>query len=169
MRALTYYDDAGSRTGYYTPFAIVGTGLTSVATGLLSTLTPHSSTGRWVGFQLISGFSRGMTMQQPLSAVQAALPKESLAVGNAFLMFSQILGGAIFVSLGQTIFSNQLRPALRHFAPTVDVEAVYAVGATAFRTVVTEAEVPGVVLAYNQALTRVFVSLLFMSNLFTII
>jgi hypothetical protein len=168
LGALTYYDDAGSRTGYYTPFAIVGTALTSVATGLLSTLTPHSSTGRWVGFQLISGFSRGMTMQQPISAVQAALPKESMAVGNAFLMFSQILGGAIFVSLGQTIFSNQLRPALRHFAPTVDVEAVYAVGATAFRTVVTEAEVPGVVLAYNQALTRVFVSLLLMTNRFTI-
>jgi hypothetical protein len=100
-----------------------------------------------------------MTMQQPLSAIQAVLPKESLAVGNSFLMFNQILGGAIFISLGQTIFSNQLGPALKHFAPTVDVEAVYAVGATTFTNVITEAEVPGVILAYNQALTRVFVSL----------
>lgn len=147
-----------SRTGYYTPFAIVGTALTSISCGLLSTLTPHSNAGMWVGYQLISGFSRGLTMQQPLTAIQAVLPKSRLALGNSFLMFCQILGGALFVSFGQTIFSNALKPALRKYAPDVDPRTVFAVGATAFRKVVREDQVEGVVLAYNDALNKVFVS-----------
>ncbi|KAF4627086.1 hypothetical protein G7Y89_g11074 [Cudoniella acicularis] len=145
-----------SKTGMYTPWAIGGLALTSIASGLLSTLTPTSNAGMWVGYQLISGFSRGLTMQQPLTAIQAALPKSELAMGNAFLMFAQVLGGAIFVSLGQTIFSNQLGPALAYYAPEVDAAAVFAVGATNFRSVVPASSVAGVVLAYNRAITRVF-------------
>jgi len=72
------------------------------------------------------------------------------------------------VSFGQTIFSNQLRPALRVFAPGVDADAIFAVGATSFRTVVAEADVPGVVLAYNRALTRVFVSISASSSCFVL-
>ena len=112
----------------------------------------------WAGYQVITGFSRGLTMQQPITAIQAVLPKNEIAMGNSFIMFCQLLGGAVFVSFGQTIFSNQLRSGLAHFAPEVNVEAVFAVGATAFRTVVPQASVPGVILAYNQALTRIFVS-----------
>jgi hypothetical protein len=92
-----------------------------------------------------------------MTAIQTILPKEKLAIGNAFVMFMQLLGGALFISFGQTLFSSQLKIALPHFAPEVDASAVFAVGATAFRTVVPEASVPGVVLAYNRALTRVFV------------
>lgn len=98
-------------------------------------------------------------MQQPLTAVQAAVPKKEFPVASAFLMFAQILGGSIFISLGQTIFSNQLKPALELFAPEVDAAAVLAVGTTAFRSVVAEASVPGVIQAYNKAIVTVFVSL----------
>lgn len=74
-------------------------------------------------------------------------------------MFSQVLSGALFISFGQTVFSNQLGPALRKFVPDVDAEALLKVGATNFRNVVSEQEVGRVVEAYNLALTRVFVSL----------
>lgn len=73
-------------------------------------------------------------------------------------MFCQILGGALFVSFGQTTFSNQLRPALARWAPDVDPEVVFAVGATAFRGVLQEGQVKGVVRAYDEALTKTFVS-----------
>lgn len=59
------------------------------------------------------------------------------------------------MSFGQTNFSNQLRPASRVFAPEADADAIFAVGTTRFRTVVYAADMPGVVLAYNRALTRV--------------
>ncbi|RDL40972.1 uncharacterized protein BP5553_00951 [Venustampulla echinocandica] len=145
-----------SRLGFYTPFAIAGSALTTVASGLFTTLTPTSSAGAWIGYQIISGLSRGMSLQQPITAIQAVLPKEELALGNAFLMFSQILAAAIFVSLGQTIFSNHLVSALAKFAPEVDALRVLDVGATNFRSVIAVESVPGVILAYNQSITRIF-------------
>ncbi|KAE8450293.1 hypothetical protein EG329_006721 [Mollisiaceae sp. DMI_Dod_QoI] len=145
-----------SRTGLPTPFAILGCALTSIGCGLLSTLSTTSSTGYWVGYQILSGISRGLTMQQPISAIAAILPKSKLAVGNSFLMFCNVLGGAMFVSFGETVFSNQLRGALEKFAPDVDAAAVLAVGATAFKSVVKPEQVGEVVRAYNQALTRAF-------------
>jgi hypothetical protein len=112
----------------------------------------------WAGYQIISGFGRGMTMQQPLTAIQVVLSKNDLAVGNSIMLFAQTIGGALFISFAQTIFSNQLKPALANFAPEVNAEAVLGVGATNFRKVVDEGSVEGVVLAYNLALTTVFVS-----------
>jgi len=145
-------------TGYYTPFSIVGTALTSIACGLLSTLTPHSNAGMWVGYQLMAGFARGLNMQQPLIAITVILPKSKLSIGTSLLMFCQVLGGALFLSFGQTIFSNQLTSALEHFAPNVDAREIFEAGATGFRSVVSTDQVQGVVEAYNRALTRIFVS-----------
>lgn len=84
-----------------------------------------------------------------------------LPVGSAFVTFINLLGSTLFISFGQTLFTNQLKSGLIHYAPAVDVERVLAVGATAFRTVVTPGEVQWVLLAYNQALTRIYVSLQF--------
>lgn len=81
-----------------------------------------------------------------------------LPVGSAFVTFINLLGSTLFISFGQTLFTNQLKLGLTHFAPTVNVDEVLAVGATAFRTVVTPGEVHGVLLAYNQALTKIYVS-----------
>ncbi|CZR51585.1 related to MFS multidrug transporter [Phialocephala subalpina] len=144
-----------TRTGLPTPFAILGCALTSISCGLLSTLTTHSPTAHWIGYQILLGASRGLTMQQPIAAISAVIPQSQLAVGNSLIMFTNVLGGAMFVSFGQTVFSNQLKGALKHFAPDVDAEAVLRVGATAFRSVVGPGQVGEVVRAYNRALTRV--------------
>lgn len=124
----------------------------------MSTFTPTSAVAAWVCYQLLNGFSRGMILQQPITAVQANLPKDQLAIGSALVAFCQNFGAAVFVSLGQTIFANSLSPALAKFAPEADARRVVSVGATNFRTVVPEASMPGVILAYNQALTAIFVS-----------
>jgi hypothetical protein len=135
----------------------MGCALSAIGAGLLVTLTPNSSAAMWAGFQILTGIGRGLTMQQGITAIQAAVPPAMLPIGSAFVMFIQLLGGTLFISFGETLFTNQLRTGLAHFAPTVDAEKILAVGATAFRTVVTPSQVPGVVLAYNQALTRIFV------------
>ena len=112
-------------------------------------------------YQVIGGLGRGMVLQQPLTAVQAALPPPKVPVGTAFLMFCQVLSGALFISFGQTVFSNQLGPALARYAPDVNAALLLKVGATNFRSVVGEESVGRVVQAYNLALTRVFVSDIF--------
>ena len=67
------------------------------------------------------------------------------------------LGGAISISIAQNIFSNSLAEQLPKQAPTVDPRVVLAAGVTHFRNVVTDAQLPGVLLAYNKAVTTAFI------------
>lgn len=75
-------------------------------------------------------------------------------------MFCQYFGGAIFSSVGETIFINSLTASLPALAPQVNLQSLINAGAASVRTAVAEAELPGVLLAYNQALSDVFVSIL---------
>jgi hypothetical protein len=42
-------------TGYYLPMAIIGPCISAVGYGLLSTLSPTTSTARWVRYQILYG------------------------------------------------------------------------------------------------------------------
>jgi hypothetical protein len=86
-------------------------------------------------------------MSQPIVAIQNALPADQIAIGTSLIVFCKYLGGALFVSLAQTIFTNGLRNALPTFAPQVDPQTVITAGATSVRAVTPKASVPGVLLA----------------------
>lgn len=49
--------------GYYLPWAVFCGVATAIGNGLLSTLTPDTSTGKWVGYQIILGAGRGAGFQ----------------------------------------------------------------------------------------------------------
>jgi hypothetical protein len=55
--------DIVGKLGYYLPWSVGCSVLTSVGAGLLSILTPSSGTGKWVGFQILIGFGRGCGVQ----------------------------------------------------------------------------------------------------------
>jgi hypothetical protein len=74
----------------------------------------------------------------------------------SLVMFSQNMGAALFLSFAQTILSTTLTHELPVLAPGVNVQAVIAAGASKFRDVVSKALLPGVLLAYDQAIDRVF-------------
>ena len=99
-------------------------------------------------------------MQQPLTAIQTAVPASQLSVGTALVVFTQFFGGGILTALGQTVFTNSLGPALNKFAPSIDKQFILNVGATSLRSVVPASELRGVLMAYNQALVHTFVRVL---------
>jgi hypothetical protein len=75
-------------------------------------------------------------------------------------MFAQTIGGAIFVSVGQTSFNNKLLSSLHDHVPNLDPEIVIGSGATGFRKAVDDIDprsLPGVLLAYNEAITSLFI------------
>ena len=74
----------------------------------------------------------------------------------ALVMFAQTFGGALFLTFGETDFSNSLTKAINTFAPNVSAKAVNAAGASGVREVVTKSELPRVLLAYNQAVQHTF-------------
>jgi hypothetical protein len=135
--------------------------LTAIGSGLMTTFIPSTSTAKWIGYQIMTGTGRGMVMQMPLTAINDLLSADDIASAVAILVFCQYFGGALLLSLGQTVFLARLGPALQRFAPNVRAEDLINAGATNIRTAVPAAELRGVILAYNRALTQVFVSLRF--------
>jgi hypothetical protein len=149
-----------SKIGYYTPFALGGSMLASIGSGLMTTFVPSTSTGKWIGYQIMTGVGRGMVLQMPLTAINDLLSSDDIASAVAVLIFCQYFGGALFLALGQTVLLARLGPALQSFAPNVRADEVINAGATNIRAVIPAAELAGVLLAYNRALTQTFVSLL---------
>jgi hypothetical protein len=93
---------------------------------------------------------------KPIIAVQTNLKPRETAIGMTLIVFCQNLGGTLFLSFAQTVFSNSLANALHKFAAEINVSLITSSGATGFRDVIPESSVARVLLAYNEAVNDVF-------------
>lgn len=143
--------------GVYVPFTWVGSAVFCVGSGMLYTLKVSSSTGTWIGYQILGGVGAGMCVQIPFIAVQVVLSKKDMPIGNATAIFFNSLGGAISISIAQNIFSNSLIKQIPKDAPGIDPRIIIAAGATHIRQVVPPDLLPGVLLAYDKALTNAYI------------
>ncbi|KAH0005568.1 putative MFS transporter, partial [Aureobasidium melanogenum] len=144
------------KVGYFLPFSIACGVLTAISSGLLSTLGPHTSVGKWIGYQILGGVGRGCGIQMPIIAIQNLLPKSQASVAMSLLIFSQTFGGALFLAFAQTVFNTGLSSALKKYAPEVATETVLAAGATGVKNAVPKAVLPQVLQAYSVAINHVF-------------
>lgn len=145
-----------SKLGYYLPWAVGASVTMSIGSGLVSTWSTTTGIGKWIGYQVVLGGGRGAALQQGLVALQTVLPDSEVAVGMAVMMFLQGLMGSVIIIIANTIFDNSLLSEIRSRAPSANAEAVVAVGATAFREVVSPEQLPGVLEAYAISFDRVF-------------
>lgn len=142
-----------SKNGLFAPPAIIGCAIATVGAGLLVTLKPTSSTGIWAGFEVLTAAGLGMAIQQGFSAVQTALPLHEVPIGTAAVVACQSLGGAIFVSVGNTLLQDHLLDANNAQAiPGVNIRSIIELGATQFRHVVPAGSLPALIMLYNRAL-----------------
>ncbi|KAK3358748.1 putative MFS multidrug transporter [Lasiosphaeria hispida] len=145
------------KLGYYLPWSVAAGALLTTGCGLISTYSPTSSKTSWVAYQTILGLGRGVGMQIPIIALQNTLPERDVSIGTSFMMFGHTMGGAIFLSLAQTVFTNSLRALIPVYAPSVDPRAVIAAGTThEGLATVDESNVAGVLLAVCKSVNRVF-------------
>ncbi|KAI1394327.1 MFS general substrate transporter [Hypoxylon trugodes] len=121
---------------YYTPFMLLSVALMCVGTGLLTTLHVDTSEGKWIA---------------PLLASQTVLPLEDVPIGTSLMFFALLLGGSIFVSVGQILFDNYFVKDLAGITG-VNVATILQTGGL-------------VVAAYNDALRTVFITGLVMACL----
>lgn len=144
--------------GYCTPWMLAGGIFVSVGYGLLTTFHPDTPSREWIGYQIIAGVGLGFGLQQPLIVTQAILDIEDIPTGTAIIVLTQALGGAIFVSIAQNIFTNKLVEYVELYVPEVGNSLdILAIGATSFQHIVPAELLPGVTLAYNDALAKTFV------------
>ncbi|KAJ7200968.1 major facilitator superfamily domain-containing protein [Mycena rebaudengoi] len=155
-------------TGYYTPFLYASSVLLAVGAGLLATLKVDSGPARWIGYQIIYGLGGGLGMQQPMIAAQTVLQLADVPVGISILMFTETLGGALFISVGQNVFTNKLVSGLVSKVPGINPTIVLGTGATSIRGAVDARFLPDVLVVYNQALISAFYVSVAMTALSTI-
>ncbi|CEJ54273.1 hypothetical protein PMG11_00592 [Penicillium brasilianum] len=144
------------KMGYYLPWAVICGILISIGGGLLSTLTPTTTTGKWVGYQILAGVGRGAGFQTPIIAVQNTLPPSQISIAMSILMFIQTLSGAVFLTFADVIFSTGLKSLIPKYAPDVSPQVVIAAGATGIRDVVSVQNLSGVLKAYAKSVDHVF-------------
>ncbi|KAF5380253.1 hypothetical protein D9757_008194 [Collybiopsis confluens] len=145
-----------NRTGSYYFLLWIGAVVYTVGSGLLSTLNVGSNTAEWLSFEILSGIGRGAG-QIPFVAVQVVLTPEEIPIGSSLVMLSNSLGGAIALSISQSIFSNVLVKELAKHVPSVDPSIILNTGATQFRELVPAEELSGVLDAYAKAIQVVLI------------
>ncbi len=136
---------------------IFGSSIFAIGAGMIYTLKVNSSAGKWIGYELLSGFGAGSGVQIPFVAVQVVLNDKDMPTGNAMAIFFNSLGGAISISIAQNIFSNGLSTNLPRYAPEVSASGVINAGATHLREYVKPEYLPGVLKAYMVALSQAYV------------
>ena len=141
--------------GYYTPFMIFSSVVMSIGAGLITTFKRDTGHAEWIGYQVIYGFGLGLGLQQSGLAAQTVLSRQDVSVGASLMFFGQSLGGAVFVSVSQNIFTNRLVSGLGQVA-RLNPSTVIAAGATNLRTVVSSEQLGSVLTVYNEALTHAY-------------
>ncbi len=144
-----------TRIGYYTPFMIAGNVLMAVGAGLLTTFQVDTEQAVWIGYMVLYGSGLGMTFQAPNLAAQTVLPTDDVPIGTSLMFFSQQLGGAIFISVGQNVLNNQLVERLSPL-PGFNPGLLAENGATTLITKLPEAIRDAVLYEYNESLRKVF-------------
>ncbi|KAH8815363.1 DHA14-like major facilitator [Xylogone sp. PMI_703] len=145
-----------SAFGYYTPLMIASSIIVSIGMGLTTTFKPDTGHAKWIGYQALTGIGLGLGMQQPMMAVQTVLDISKVPTGTSIIIFMQTLGGALFVSVGQNVFTNKLLEGLAKYVPTLDPSIVLSTGATSIQHSIEKQYLAGVTLAYNNALVKTF-------------
>lgn len=142
--------------GHFTPLMVIAAVITTIGAGLVYTLDLSSGPGAWIGYQALVGIGLGIGFQIPVIANQASVAPSDLSSVSAITLFVQTIGGAFFVSAGQTAFTNKLVARLPITASNVDPSKVIATGATELRKVFSAADLPGILEAYMDGLKIAF-------------
>ncbi|KAJ5289223.1 hypothetical protein N7478_002253 [Penicillium angulare] len=131
---------------------LLGSVLSVAGAALMTTFEPHTSAGRWIGYQIIYGTGVGMAFQPPFIALQIVLEQSLVPAGLVLLNFVQMLGGIIFLSISQNIFLDKLASILTKNIPNLDAATVKQNGASGLQGFVPAEYQPEIILAYNSAI-----------------
>lgn len=161
-----------SATGYFTPILIGGAAVAAIGSGLLYTLDIGTSTGKWIGYQILAGAGYGIAFQVPMISTQGTVDPSDLSPATAIVLCRsnyraregtcsswsnvvklvfQTVGGSFYLSGAQSAFLNEMVKRLVVTAPTVDPAVVIVTGASELRKFPEEV-LPGILQAYMRGI-----------------
>lgn len=145
------------RLGYPAPFMILSAILAATGVGLITTWPVDVKSNMWIGYQVIAGFGVGLGMQQPNLLAQIVLDETDAKIGVSYLFFLQNLGGALTISIGQSVFTDELATQLSH-VPGLHLsrQQIVEMGATTIKNLVTKDAIGILLEGYRIAIRNVF-------------
>jgi hypothetical protein len=96
-----------SKTGRYRPVHHFGYALVTIGAGLFTLLDAQTSTGKWVGYQIVQSAGAGMMIPTLLPAVMAPLTEADTALATATWAFLRSFGLTWGTAIPAAIFNNR--------------------------------------------------------------
>ncbi|XDG01573.1 hypothetical protein ABKA04_001188 [Annulohypoxylon sp. FPYF3050] len=115
--------------GFYAPFIMIGTSIGVLGSGLFLMLDLETSTAEWAVFLVVCGVGTGIAINLPYTIFQAILMEDQVPTGNAAFQFMFQFGAALSLSVGQTIFLNQLKASAAVLTPSIPDNVLINAGA----------------------------------------
>jgi EmrB/QacA subfamily drug resistance transporter len=148
-------------TGRYKRFPIIGTAVTAVGLGLLSTLAADTPYWRTALFMVTLGVGIGLVMQVIVLAMQNSVDPRDMGVATSSATFFRSLGGTFGTALFGTILANRLASQLAERLPPAALKGIDPGQLTGSPQVIA-ALPPGirgpVITSFVSSLSTVFVS-----------
>ncbi|KAK4870166.1 hypothetical protein LT330_005220 [Penicillium expansum] len=141
-----------TKTGHTAPLMVIGGVLATLGAGLLYSLDIGTSTGKWIGYQIIGGVGWGLAYQVPINAVHGAVGPSDIATVTGIIVFFQTVGGAVFVTAAQSAFVNQIIVHIDAAASGINSSLVVATGASELRDVFNTEQMTVILPAYMTGL-----------------
>lgn len=138
--------------GHFVPLMIGSGVISTIGAGLIFTLNIGSSPRKWIGYQVIAGLGLGVGFQIPIIATQATSSVADLSSATAMVLFCQTVGGAVFVSAGQSALANVVLKKLPVYVPSVNPAQVFAAGSTELKNMFSAVQLRGIQHAYMDGL-----------------
>ncbi|KAK8180309.1 major facilitator superfamily domain-containing protein, partial [Phyllosticta capitalensis] len=155
--------------GHYLPLMVAGAALACIGSGLIYTFSLSTPSSEWIGYQALTGIGSGLGIQIPVIVGQAVVPASDVSSMTAILIFWQTVAGAIFVSVGQSLFSNRLVQEVSKNVAGVDPKLVVATGATELRGVFEGAQLQGILEAYMAGLKDAYALAIALGGVATVV
>lgn len=96
----------------FKPFMFASFSLIAISYGALTRLDQNSTTGYWVGWQIVAAAGIGTLMSVTLPAIQAPLAESEQATTSATWSFVRSFGGIWGVAIPTAIFNSQVNNLL---------------------------------------------------------
>ncbi|TLD30617.1 hypothetical protein PspLS_01711 [Pyricularia sp. CBS 133598] len=106
--------------GYYTPMMVLSSVLMTIGAALLASLERDSNVVNVAVASGVFGAGVGTGFQMPLIAVQTVLDPVDMPIGTSIVVFGQMLGGALMLSVAEASFSTTLNLGFKKLGPVGD-------------------------------------------------
>jgi len=145
-----------SKTGEYQLVAIAGNVLITIGSALTYTLGANARAQEWIGYQIPAGIGLGLSVQIAIIACQALVDTSDLATVSAMALFFQLLAGAIWLSVAQTLFGNRLLKSLAGTFGAERAHTLFHAGPLEMRAMLSAEELKIAVGAYMEGLKEAY-------------